>query len=119
MDDPTIRLLVVAAAALMVVLVAARARRRTGSTRSLRRTGLDPGVYLFSSDRCLDCSVARERLDAALGPGSYFELTWEEQPEVFEALGITQAPSTLVVTASGRGTWHPGVPPELSKSGNP
>jgi hypothetical protein len=119
MSDPLTRLIVVTAAALAVALVWYWSRRRAGPARSLRSTGLGPGTYLFSSETCVDCSSARERLDGALGSDGYQELAWEAHRALFDALGIDQVPSTLVVDGNGKGRWHLGVPVEKLEPGNP
>ena len=58
-------------------------------------TGLDPGTYLFTSARCAECAVARSQLE------SFTEISWEGQPDVFNRLGVTAVPSTLVVDSAG------------------
>jgi hypothetical protein len=102
MDEAWARSLIVGGAVGLVVLVSwLSRRRRTG--RSLSATGLDPGVYLFTSRTCGDCATARERLAERLGRDAFREVEWESS-------------STLVVAADGSGVWAEGVPSEL---GNP
>jgi hypothetical protein len=38
-------------------------------------------------------------------------VTWEREPEQFEALGIEAVPAVLVVDESGNGRLYPGQPP--------
>lgn len=82
-------------------------------------TGLAPGVYLFTSSSCDECSIARTRLEGVVGRGGYREIAWEEDPETFDRLGITEVPATLVVAADDAAELHPGAPNRLIRSLNP
>jgi hypothetical protein len=120
MDDTMVRLLIVLAGTLVVVATAAvlKARGRR-PVRAVPGSGLAPGIYLFSSGDCGECSAARTRLDRLVGSDGYRELVWETSPDQFERLRITEVPSTLVVAADGSAEWHSGVPPGIAKPGNP
>lgn len=114
MDDPVVRLVIVLGAGLIVLGVWWYRKNRTPGRR-ISDTGLEPGLYLFSSETCLDCATARERL----GSTPYVDITWETRPAEFERLGIWDVPSVLVVSVSGSGTWHRGVPSRVVKHRNP
>jgi hypothetical protein len=115
MDEVWVRSLIVGGAVGLVVLVSWLSRRRRAG-KSLSATGLDPGVYLFTSRTCGDCETARERLAGRLGTDAFQEVEWEVSPGLFTELAINRVPSTLVVRADGSGVWAEGVPAEL---GNP
>jgi hypothetical protein len=117
MDDPLARLLVVATAAALIGAWAFWRRRRQlrRSWRAIWATGMDPGTYLFTSSTCGECVEAREKI----GRVAHTEVSWEEQPELFERLGVAEVPSTLVVMADGTGVLHRGVPGETLKRRNP
>lgn len=119
MDEPLVRLAVVAVAAVMVVGFALfRKRRSTLDTRRIEHPGLSPGVYLFSSDTCVDCQTARRALESQVG-SDYTEISWESDRERFDELGIRDVPSTLVVGEDGSGLWFPGVPRRRLNPDNP
>lgn len=104
--------LIVAALVVAVIIVVAVLRRfpRT-SVRTIDTPGLASGVYLFTSGGCGTCAGARETL---VGRGVEFtELTWDEDPEVFQRLGMDAVPSVVVVT-TGRGRWwRGGIPRQI------
>jgi len=105
----TDRALIVAALVVVVTIVVTLLRRfpRT-SVRTIDTPGLEAGVYLFTSGGCGTCAGARETL---AGRGVDFtELTWDEDPEVFQRLGVDAVPSVVVVKA-GRGRWWRGAVP--------
>ncbi|MCI0678222.1 MAG: hypothetical protein L0Z63_04170 [Actinobacteria bacterium] len=111
MDDLWVRLALVSVLTLAVIVGARRVRRsRPGS--SLERTGLAPGVYLFTARTCGDCGEARRRLAGR----AFTEVEWETDPGLFAELGITRVPGTLIVAVDGSGAWHEGVRADL---GNP
>jgi hypothetical protein len=112
MDEVWLRTLAVTGVVGVVVLVARLSRRRR-IDRSLSATGLDPGVYLFTSRTCGDCDAARRRLADRVGPDAYREVEWELEPGLFTDLAIDRVPSTLVVAVDGSGVWAEGVPSEL------
>lgn len=109
MDEIWLRLgliagaLIVAAAAILVLRM-----RSTGPKRSLGDTGLERGVYFFSSSACPDCSLTRRTLIESLGEQGFLELIWEDDPGVFHRLGVDAVPATLIVAADGSGTLWPG-----------
>lgn len=101
--------LIVAALVVAVVVVVMLLRRFSRTrARTIDAPGFEPGVYLFTSGGCDTCAGARETL---VGRGVAFtELTWDDDPEVFQRLGMDAVPSVLVVTA-GRGRWWRGSVP--------
>lgn len=120
MDETLLRLVVVLTGTLVVVAVSAvlktRARR---PSRAVTDSGLAQGIYLLSSGNCGECVAARARLDRAVGPDHYTEITWEAEPGEFDRLRIAEVPSTLVVAEDGSAVWHSGVPSGIAKLGNP
>ena len=111
MDDLWARIAIIAAALLVAALVVAVQRRKAESSpRALSATGLEPGIYLFTSGDCADCSTARAELEEMVGPQGFLEIAWEQQPEVFTRLEIEAVPATMVVDADGRGRLWPGAP---------
>lgn len=120
MDDVLSRLIVVLAGTGVVIVVAAvlSARRRRPS-KAVASSGLAPGIYLFSSRDCGECTSARGRLDRAVGGDGYTEITFEAGSAVFDRLGITEVPSTLVVAEDGSAMWHRDVPSWITKPGDP
>ncbi|MGD2102908.1 MAG: hypothetical protein PVG83_11815 [Acidimicrobiia bacterium] len=83
-----------------------RAPRRA---RVVTSTGLDSGIYLFTSSTCPTCGSARSRLDDVVGADGFSEIPWEGDPGVFADLGVDAVPALLVVDPSGDGRLHPGV----------
>lgn len=104
MDDPIVRLAAVLGAVAVVFGVKWVNSRRSNRGRAIASTGLAPGIYLFTSTTCGDCEVARNRL----ADREFIDVAWEERPEEFERLGVTDVPSTLVVAKDGSGIWRPG-----------
>jgi hypothetical protein len=109
MDEVWVRLALVASALGIAFVVAFILRFRAKSPRRLETTGLNVGVYLFTSSACPDCGPARTKLSEKLSEG-FVEMSWEEEPAVFEKLGVSGVPATLVVEADGSGTLFPGQP---------
>ena len=101
-------------AGLATVTMRLRAR---GSPRKLSATGLDRGVYLFSSTACADCKHARSMLDDALGSGGYREFQWEREPGLFHDLNVDAVPATVIVDFDGSGVLWPGRPDKALASG--
>lgn len=101
--------LIVAALVVIVVIVVGLLRRfPRSSARTIDAAGLDPGVYLFTSGGCGTCDGARETL---VGRGVEFtEVTWDDDPDVFQRLGMDAVPSVVVVN-EGRGRWWRGSVP--------
>lgn len=119
MDDIWIRLgLIAGAVAVAAASVLVLRSRATETKRTLVETGLQPGVYFFSSSECPDCSHTRQALSGSLGEQGYVELRWEDDPEVFRRLSVDAVPATLVVSADGSGTlWPGGAEPALESLG--
>jgi hypothetical protein len=92
-----------------VVVLVQRLRARP-SPRTVAQTGLDPGVYLFTSASCSTCAQARQTLQTELGEDRFYEFAWEEGSETFDRLGIDAVPAVLVVESGGGGTIFPGQP---------
>lgn len=111
MNEIWARVAIIAAALLVAALVVA-VRRRIASQapRRLPATGLEPGIYLFTSGDCPDCAKARLELEEALGVGGYREIAWEQQPEVFTRLEVEAVPATMVVDADRRARLWLGRP---------
>ena len=64
------------AVSVSVALVARILERRRPRRRSMQ--GLDPGVTLFTSDRCPGCDPVRSRLIEVLGADGFREIKWTE-----------------------------------------
>ncbi len=96
-----------AVAGVVVLIQRSRARQ---TVRRVAATGLEPGVYLFTSTTCSSCIRARETLEAGLGEGRFRELAWEEASQTFEELGVDAVPAVMVVDGRGRGRIYPGQP---------
>ena len=119
MDEVWARIGLIAGALVIAYLSTLVIRARSsGSPRSIPVTGLQEGVYLFSSTACPDCKAVRERLREVLGSNGFLEMSWEESPGIFHDLGVAAVPTTLVVAVDGSGTIFPGNPDEaLSRLG--
>ena len=111
MDEVWARLGLIAGALLvaLVVTLVLRARAR-GAPQRLESTGLEAGIYYFSSASCPDCRSVRRKLTEALGESGFLEFNWEQQPGVFHDLSVDAVPATLVVNTDGSGTLYPGQP---------
>lgn len=110
MDEPLVRLAVVFGAVLLVFGVrAVRSLRQPRRSRPIPESGLEPGLYLFSSATCEQCAEARARLSGR----NFRDLVWEEDHEVFDRLGIGDVPSLMVVGSDGTAVWYPGVPSSI------
>lgn len=119
MDDLWLRVGLIAGALLVAAAVTIYLRSRfTEAKRSLVETGLQPGVYLFSSSGCSDCQLARQALSDALGDQGFLELRWEDDRDVFHRLGVDAVPATMIVAADGSGTlWSGRAEPALVSLG--
>lgn len=97
MDDLTWRLLIVGligAAAVALGVVANRGRAWVRHHRTSR--GLDPAVYLLTSEGCGSCALARSRLVAArIG---FVEVGYEARPELFTTFGVDRVPAIVAVS---------------------
>lgn len=110
MSEPWIRALMVAIGVLAALAVVYLLRRRTGGALATGSGGLGPGLYLFTSETCVDCMTARARLLEDLGRDGFVEIRWEDRPELFAAMGIDVVPCTVVVSAEGDAVRYPGPP---------
>jgi hypothetical protein len=111
MDDVAMRLALVAGFLLLSLLGIAFMRHRAAAPfRVIRRTGLGPGVYFFSSATCAECRPARSVLVERLGEDGFVEHSWESDPGILESLGVDGVPATLVVEGSGSGRLWTGMP---------
>ena len=97
------------AAALSVALVARLVERRRPRRRSMK--GLEPGVALFTSQRCPGCDPVRSRLIEVLGAGGFREIKWAEAPQLFVTHMIDRVPTTAAVDKGGTGLIWEGMPP--------
>lgn len=115
MDDVATRAIAVVGVlgVVAVVVLTLRMVDRRGRRGRLAATGLTPGIYLFTSNTCTECSPAREALEARLGKGGYVEVAWETERGVFERLGIDEVPCSLVVDDSGSASVWPGPPERM------
>lgn len=103
----------------LVVVAAALGLRylRTTRSRSLPGADLEPGVYLFTSLDCSTCVRARRKLAAT--KVAFREITWQEEEDAFERLGIDAVPSVVVVDREGSARWYRGgVPARLEFPGS-
>lgn len=100
------------AALLVAVSVALAARfleRRRPRSRPME--GLDPGITLFTSERCPGCDPVRSRLVEVLGAEGFREVKWTEAPDSFVTHRIDRVPTTAAVDEAGAGLIWEGMPP--------
>lgn len=111
MDELWTRVFLIASALLVATMVVA-VRRKTASSspRPLPPTGLESGVYLFTSADCDECALARAKLEDRLGEDGYAEIAWEQRPQLFADLGVDAVPATVIVAADGTALLWPGQP---------
>ena len=120
MSDIWLRLSLIAGALAVAAIAAVILRSRmTGRPRLIEATGLEPGVYLFTSAACPDCSSARRILVDELGEEGFVELRWEQEPGAFHRLGIDAVPATAIVSRDGSATLWPGRPDDALNSIGP
>lgn len=120
MNDVTTRAIVITAVVTVALLIAwALERRRATRPRRIATSGLQPGVYLFTSETCPDCASARQVLSDALGEEAFVEMTWGESPAVFERLEIAAVPASLIVAEDGSARCWFGRPDRLLASLGP
>lgn len=120
MDEVWVRLGLIGGALAVAALATAVLRSRMmGRPRALVATGLEPGVYLFSSAACPDCSSVRRALVDELGEGGFLEMSWEQDPGTFHRLGVDAVPATAIVGSDGSATLWPGQPDQALKSIGP
>lgn len=111
MDELWTRIFLIASALLVATMVVAVRRKMASATpRPLPSTGLEAGVYLFTSADCDECALARAKLEDSLGEGGYAEIAWERQPELFADLGVDAVPATMIVVTDGSALLWPGQP---------
>lgn len=111
MDEVWTRIAIIATALLVAaLLVAVRRRLALRSPRKLAATGLEPGMYLFTSADCADCSKARHELAGMVGAHGFHEIAWDERPETFTRLGVDAVPATMIVEADGGARLWVGRP---------
>lgn len=92
----------------VVVLMGLRSRHFVRSRR-IFRTRLEAGLYLFTSTTCGTCSGARTELERRKLP--FTEISWQDDPALFEELGMDAVPSVVVVDPDGEGRWWRGAVP--------
>lgn len=112
MSDLARILLVVSVAALALALAWWLRRRASRSGVAIDVTGLTAGagVVIFTKDDCASCVTALALLETAALPVR--RVRAEDEPEEFEARGITGVPITVVVGGSGRPiAQFAGAPP--------
>lgn len=120
MSELWLRLGLIAGALAVGALATVILRSRvTGRPKVLMRTGLAPGIYLFTSAACPGCSSARRMLIDELGESGFVELRWEQQPGVFHQLSVDAVPATVIVGEDGSGTLWPGRPERALNSLGP
>jgi hypothetical protein len=120
MNDVTTRALVITAVVTVALLIAwALERRRATRPRRIAASGLQPGIYLFTSEKCPDCASARQALVEALGEQGFVEVTWSDSPTVFERLEIAAVPASLIVDEDGSARCWFGRPDRLLAARGP
>ena len=120
MSDVWLRLSLIAGALAVAAIAAVVLKSRmAGRPRLIEATGLEPGVYLFTSAACPDCSSARRALVDELGDEGFTELRWEKEPGEFHRLGVDAVPATAIVARDGSATLWPGRPDDALSSIGP
>ncbi len=111
MDEFWVRLSLVSGVLLVayVLTLILRARATNGPLK-IAQTGLQKGIYLFSSSTCADCATARKYLEDKLGNDGFGEKSWETEPGLFSRLGVEAVPATLIVDREGAAALWPGHP---------
>lgn len=109
MDDILWRGLVVITVAAVAVLWGVATRRgRAFRRRRVEMPGMDPGLYLFTSEACASCPQARLVLDEQ--GAIWTEISYQEAPECFAEYRIDRVPTMVHVRADGTGWAAPGIP---------
>lgn len=112
MSDPVARFLIavgIIASALLLAAILNRYRKPVHPTVRVGEVGDRPGVVLFTSTDCSTCKRAIERLKQ-LGM-DFREVTYELEPNRFEAWGVVAVPLTVFVGADSEiGDVYTGVP---------
>jgi len=111
MDELWVRVGLVALMLVVAISVAVWLRREKQSPiRDISSGDLMPGVYLFTSESCPTCALARAQLSQALEDATYIEVRWEDHPGKFVELGVDAVPAILIVKVPGIGKLYPGQP---------
>nr|MDE0500977.1 hypothetical protein [bacterium] len=97
------------AASAFIALATRILKRRRPRRRSMK--GLEPGVSLFTSERCPGCDPVRSRLIEVLGAEGFREIKWTEQPDLFVTHTVDRVPTTAAVDGSGDALVWEGMPP--------
>lgn len=99
--------------ALAVSLSLALSARIIARRRPRRRSmeGLEPGVTLFTSERCPGCDPVRSRLVDVLGAEGFREIRWTEMPDLFVTYMVDRVPTTAAADGSGAAFIWEGMPP--------
>ena len=100
--------LVVLVAASAVAVLANLVDRRRPKRRTMN--GLEPGIVLFTSQKCPGCDPVRDLLTEVLGPKGFREIKWTEEPQPFQTHKIDRVPTTAAVDSEGVGRVWEGMP---------
>ena len=101
-DGDWLQALLIALAALAVVAIALGTRRFQRPTHDrvdVHGTGLPPGIVIFTSTECATCKDALTVVRNVDAPVR--EVTWELESGMFEQVGVSAVPLTIVVNAAG------------------
>ena len=110
-DSETLGLVVPLGVLLFALAVALAARWVDGHLPRRRvMAGLEPGVVLFTSQRCPGCDPVRARLIKVLGHDGFREIKWTEEPQLFGAHRIDRVPTSAAVDGDGVGRVWEGMP---------
>jgi hypothetical protein len=111
-----VRILIVAGAAAVALGLAGWLRARaSGRGDPVDVSGLadGPAIVMFTKDDCSTCVTALERVSAQ--PLPVRQVRAEDEPEVFEARGVTAVPLTVIIDTAGKPiARYGGVPPTRS-----
>ena len=104
---------VVPLAVLLAATAVAGGARLVHRRRPRRRAmpGLEPGVVLFTSQRCPGCDPVRSRMTEILGSDGFREIKWTEDPAPFITHRIDRVPTAVAVGEGGSGHVWEGMPP--------
>jgi len=96
-----VRLALVIAAVVLVVVVARYRPARRAAPLAVEGNLEGPGVFLFTSEDCDSCTVARQVYVDVLGPDGFTELSWEAEPALLTRLGVEEIPVGSVIDDAG------------------
>lgn len=99
--EVVVRLVVVAGAVLLVAAIARFRPSRRPAPLRIEGNLEGPGVFLFTSEDCDACTVARQVYVDVLGADGFTELSWEAEPALLTRLGVEEIPVGSVVDALG------------------